>query len=66
MICKYILLITFLDKLELTVKEFQVFLLNTNNPIQHYSFVCTELNGSIYWYISLTIQLNISHFFTYS
>ena len=30
------------------------------------SYFCTQLNGSKYWYISLTIQLNISHLFTHS
>ena len=49
-----------------TVKEFQVLLLKTNNSIQHYSFVCMQLNGSKYCYESLTIQLNISHLFTYN
>ena len=29
--------------------------------IQHYSFVCTQLNGPKYCYVSLTIQLDISH-----
>ena len=43
-----------------TVKWFKVLLTNTNNFIQHYSFVCTQLNGSKYCYASLTIQLNIS------
>ena len=45
----------------LTVKEFQVLLINTNDAIQHYSFVCTQLNDSNYCYVSLAIQLNISH-----
>ena len=48
------------------VKVFQVFLFNSNNSIQHNSFVCTQLNGSNYCYVSLTIQINISHFFTHS
>ena len=43
-----------------TVKEFQVLLFNTNNSIQHYSFIGTELNGSKYCYASLNIQLNIT------
>ena len=46
-----------------TVKEFQVLLFNTNNSIQHDSFVCTHLNGSKNRYASLTIQLNITHLF---
>ena len=49
-----------------TVKEFQVLLINTDNSIQHYSFISTQLNGSKYCYVSLTIQLNRSHLFTYS
>ena len=30
--------------------------INTNNSIQHYSFICTELNGSKYCYVILIIQ----------
>ena len=45
-----------------TFKEFQVLLFNTNNSIQHYSFVYTQLNGFKYCYVSVTIQLNNSHF----
>ena len=48
-----------------TVKEFQVLLFNTNFSIQHLSF-CTQLNGSTYCYVSLTIQVSISHLFAYS
>ena len=48
------------------VKEFQVLLYKTNNSSQHYSLVCTQLNGSTYCYISLTIQLSINHLFTQS
>ena len=40
----------------------QVFLFITNNGIQHYSLICTQWNGSN---VTLTIQLNISHFFTH-
>ena len=47
-----------------TVKEFQVLLFNTNNSIQHHSFICTQLKGSKYCYVSLTIQLSIYHLFT--
>ena len=47
-------------------KEFQVLLFPTTNSIQHYLFVCILLNGSKYYYVSLTIQLNISHLFTHS
>ena len=38
-----------------TVKEFQILLFNTNKSIQHYSFICTQLNGCKYCYISVTI-----------
>ena len=37
-----------------------------NNSIQHDSFIHTQLNGSKYFYVSLTIQLDISHLFVYS
>ena len=67
MICKQILLITFLEELELffahMVKWFQVFLCNTNNSINYESFVCTKINGFMYCDVTETIQLN-SHFFT--
>ena len=39
------------------VKEFQVLLINTDISIQHYSFICTQLNGFMFCYVSLTIQL---------
>ena len=32
-------------------KWFQVLLVNTNDSIQHYSFVCMQLNGSMYCYV---------------
>ena len=48
MICKYILLITFLNKSKLillqTVKWSQVLLCITNNSIKHQLFVYTQLN----------------------
>ena len=47
------------------IKEFQVLLINTNNSIQHYSFVSTQLNSFKVCYVSLTIQLNICHLFTH-
>ena len=47
-----------------TVEQFQVLLFKTNYSIQHYSFICTQSNGSNYCFISLTNQLNISHLFT--
>ena len=54
MICNHIL------------KLLQVLLFSTNYPIRHYSFVYTKLNGSMYYYVSLTIQLNINNVFTHS
>ena len=35
------------------------YLFNTNYSIQHYLFVCTQLNGSKYCYVSLIIQLDM-------
>ena len=32
-----------------------------NNSIEHYSFVCTQLNDSKYCYASIKNQLNITH-----
>ena len=59
-ICKHILLITFLNESELifyqTVKLFQALLFNTNYFIEHYTFIYTQLNGSKYCYVSLTIK----------
>ena len=53
-------------------KWFQVLLSNSNNSIQHYSFICTHFSSK-YCYVSLChkiqsnqIQLNISHLFSYS
>ena len=43
---------------------FQVLLFNTNSSIQNYSFVCTQLKGSKYFYVILIIQFNISHLHT--
>ena len=48
-----------------SVKEFQVLLFNTNNSIQHYTFIFTQLNGSKNYNGSLTIQLE-SHLFIHS
>ena len=48
------------------MKWLQVLLFNTNIPIQHYSFIRTLLNAFKYCYVSLTIQLNISHLFARS
>ena len=54
--CYVILIIQFKD----TVKEFQVFLSNINNSIEHY------LNDFKYCYVMLTIQININHLFVHS
>ena len=37
---------------------------NTNNFIYYWSFVYTKFNVFRYYYVSLTIQLSINHFFT--
>ena len=70
MISEHILLITFLNEPEVIffhiVKWFQVLLCNTNYSLQHYSFICSQLNGSKYSYVSLTIQLIINHLLTNS
>ena len=47
-----------------SVKWLQVLPFNTNYLIQHLPFVCTQLNGSNYCYVSLIIQLNNNHLFT--
>ena len=61
MISKHILLITFLNKLELTcfhtIKWFHLFQSNTNNSIYYQSFVCAQFNVFKYCCVSLTIQL---------
>ena len=44
----------------------QVLLFNTNYWIEHHSFVCTQSNDSKYCYVSPTIQLNVTHLFTYN
>ena len=41
-----------------TVEWFQVLLFNSNNSIQHYSFIYTLLKGSKYCYVILIIQFN--------
>ena len=40
--------------------------INTNHSVQHYSFIWTKSNSSKYCYVSITIQLDISHLFTLS
>ena len=48
-----------------TVEWFQVLLPNTNHSINHYLFVCTQLNGSKYCHVILIIQFN-SHLLVHS
>ena len=50
----------------LRVNWFQALLSNTNNSIQHYSFVYTQLNSLKHYYVILTIQFNTSHLFAHS
>ena len=68
MICKHILLITFLNKSKLIflhiVKWFQVLLGINNNLIKHQSFVNTQLNEQTVLF--LTIKFSISHLFALS
>ena len=47
-----------------TVKEFQVELLNTYSSVEHYLFVCIQLDGQTVLF--LTIQFDISHSFASS
>ena len=65
MICKHILLITFLNEPKLillpTIKWLQVLLCITNNSIKHQSFVHTQLNDQTVLF--QTIQFSISHSF---
>ena len=65
MICKHILLITFLNEPKLillhTVKLFQVPLCITNNSIKHLSFVYSQLNDQTVWF--QTIHFHRSHLF---
>ena len=68
MICKHILLIIFLNDFKFIfcthLNGFkQILLFNTNYSIQHYSFICTKINGSKYCHLSQTIQVEISHLF---
>ena len=68
MICKHILLITFLDKPKFillnTVKWFQILLCITNNSIKHQSFVYTQLNYQTVLF--QIIQFSIRHLFALS
>ena len=63
MICKHILLITFLNEPKFIhlhpVKLFKVLLWITNNPIKDQSFVYTQLNDQTTPF--QTIQFSISH-----
>ena len=47
-----------------TVKLSQELIFNSYYSSLHYSFFCTQLNGSKYCYVS--VQLNINHLFTHS
>ena len=66
MICKHILLITFLNKPKLIIltslKWFQVLLCITYNSIKYQSFVYTQLNNQTV--LLQIIQFSISHFCT--
>ena len=68
MICKYVLLITFLNEPKLilwyTVKWFQVLLCITNNSSKYQLFVYTQLNNPTVLF--QTIQFSISHLFALS
>ena len=70
MISKRILYITFLNQPEFfflhTVKWFHLFISDMNNSIDYNSFVCTQQNVFKYCYLTLMIQLNISHLFIHS
>ena len=65
MICKNILLITFLNESKLILqhifKEFQVLLCITNNSIEHQLFVYTQLNDQTVLFQA--IQFSTSHLF---
>ena len=68
MICKHVLLITFLTEHKLillhTVKWFQALLCITNNSIKYQSFVYKQLSDETVLF--LAIQFSISHLFTLS
>ena len=40
--------------------------INTDNSMFYKSFVCIQVNDFKYWYVSLTLQLKVSHLFTHS
>ena len=52
-----------IDHLFAHKKWLQILLFSTNYSRHHYSFLCTLLNSSKYFHVSLTIQLSISQFF---
>ena len=68
MICRHILLITFLNETGFiflhAVKWVQVLLCINNNSIKHQSFVYIQLNDQTFLF--LTIQFIIGHLFTLS
>ena len=68
MICKHILLITFLNEPKLIllhmVTWFQILLCITNSSIKHQSFVYTEFNDQTVLF--QIIQFNKSHLFALS
>ena len=39
--------------------------INTNNSVQHSTFICTQLKGSKYAYLLQLILFSISHLFAY-
>ena len=48
-------IIQFLQFYMCTVKGLLVLLFKSNNSIQYYTFISTQLNGSKYCYVTLTI-----------
>ena len=54
------------EQVEQSETSFQVLLSTTNDFIQHYSFVGTQLNSFNYCYIVLIIQFNINHLCAHS
>ena len=70
MICKHILLITFLNEPKIinlrTVKKFDVLLCITNNSFKHQSFVYTQLNGQtvLFQTIQMSNNLNVKQFYS--
>ena len=48
------------------VKYFQVLLSNINNSFKPQLFVYTQLNIFKYYYLTLTVHLNLSYLFTHN